>query len=203
VSDQRFEDRLLDQLRPLVAAPPRPPARRAHRRLALAAGAGIAVAIAAGVSVPLLSGGAQPAYAVTPNDDGTVTVQINSLRDASGLEQKLREAGVPAVVEYLPFGKGCRQPWFTPAGPSTGGGAVRSAVGGSSGGPTTFTVTRPPAGQTLVITTHTGPGAPDGHEAVGIGIGHALGTVPPCRVVDDPSSVPPGPGSGRSSGSGG
>src|SRR5262249_42835130 len=131
MTNQRFEDRLLDRLQPLAAAQPRP-RRRTHRRLALAAGAAVAIAIAAGGSGPLLSNGAQPAYAVTPNDDGTVTVQINSLTEAAGLQQKLRDAGVQAVVVYLPFGKGCKEPWFTPAGPAAGRGESRTSVGGSS-----------------------------------------------------------------------
>jgi hypothetical protein len=195
-TQQRFEDRLLGELRAMVAAnaePERRP-RGTRRRLALAGGVAVLLAVAAGAGVLLLSGGAQPAYAVTPNGDGTVTVTINSLRDASGLEQKLREAGVPAVVTYLPSGKACRQPWFTPAG-HAGLGEMRSSSGGRPGGPTTFTVgSNLPAGDTIVITTQTGSNpAGSGPDAVGIGIAVASGDVRPCQVVDAPPGHPFGP----------
>jgi DNA-directed RNA polymerase specialized sigma24 family protein len=38
-----------------------------------------------------------------------VTVGISSLRDTAGLERKLREAGIHAVVQYVPPGKACKQ----------------------------------------------------------------------------------------------
>src|SRR4051812_4683219 len=106
-----FEDRLLAELRAVVAARPAPapppsppPARRLPRaRLSLAAGA----ATVAGVLLATGGGGAAPAYAVEKQPDGSVTVEINSLRDAAGLQEKLRAAGIPAVVDYTPFGKMC------------------------------------------------------------------------------------------------
>src|SRR5437867_1311857 len=112
-----FEKRLLDELRNLVVAQPssRPERARSRRPLVLAGSMAAVLAAATGAGVPFLVGGAAPAYAVTTNDDGTVSVEINSLSDAAGLESKLREAGIPAVVQYLPPGKACKQPWFTPA----------------------------------------------------------------------------------------
>ena len=98
----RFEDRLLDQLRAVVAARPAPAvARRRPRRGRLAiAGAGVAAATAA-VAIVATSGDVTPsAYAVQARPDGRVTVAIRSLRDAAGLERSLRAAGVPAVVDY-------------------------------------------------------------------------------------------------------
>jgi hypothetical protein len=70
-----------------------------RRRLALA-GAGVAAGSAAIAVVTLAGGGASDAWAVDAQPDGSVTVQINSLRDASGLESNLRRAGIPAVVRY-------------------------------------------------------------------------------------------------------
>jgi hypothetical protein len=107
----RFEDRLLDQLQEIVAARPAPTvvARRRPRRRRLAlAGAGVAAATAAVVLVATGSEVTPSAYAVQPRADGSVTVAIRGLEDASGLERSLRAAGVPAVVDYAPAGHaGC------------------------------------------------------------------------------------------------
>jgi hypothetical protein len=183
-----FEERLLDELRSLMAAPPVDRGQRIRLsrgpRLALAGGVA-AVAAAAVVGVVALSAGTQAAYAVTRNADGTVTVEIDSLTDAAGLQAKLQEAGVNAVVEYLPEGKMCAQPWFTPAGRV--GGMQQSEVGRAGDGATRFTISGDrPAGTTLVITTQTGPG-----DARALGMGWAKGEVPPCRIVDAPAGSGP------------
>jgi hypothetical protein len=184
-----FEERLLVELRSVVTAEPAARPRRGlpRRRLALAGGLAAVLATAAIAGVFFFSAGTQAAYAVTTNSDGSVTVEIDSLTDAAGLQAKLQAAGVNAVVEYLPLGKMCKQPWFTPAGPGGGRGEQRSSVGGGrDGGMTTFTISGDrPAGTTLVITTQTGPG-----NEQALGIGWASGAVPPCQVVDAP------PGSG-------
>ena len=109
-----FEERLLNELRDVVAAGPvdrgqRRPVWRGPR-LVLAGGLAALLAAAAGAGVFLLTAGTQAAYAVTRNADGTITVEIDSLTDAAGLEAKLRAAGVSAVVEYLPAGKMCKRP---------------------------------------------------------------------------------------------
>ena len=184
-----FEERLLVELRDVVAAEPIESGRRRRspRRLALAGGLAAVVAAAAIGGVLFLSAGTQAAYAVTKNADGSVTVEIDSLTDAAGLEAKLQAAGVPAVVEYLPVGKMCRQPWYTPAGPAAGHGMQQSSVGPSGDGATTFTISGDrPAGTTLVITTQTGP---NGERA--LGMGYAVGAVPPCDVVDAPAGSGP------------
>ena len=182
-----FEERLLVELKSLVAAAPSEGQRRAlwHRpRLVLAGGlAAAAAAVVAGVLV--FSTGTQAAYAVTKNADGTVTVEIDSLTDAAGLQAKLQEAGVNAVVEYLPVGKICKQPWYTPAGQA--GGTQQSSVGQSGDGAIRFTISGDrPAGTTLVITTQTGPG-----NLTALGMGYAQGDVPPCQVVDAPAGSGP------------
>ncbi|MEA2169931.1 MAG: hypothetical protein QOF76_3231 [Solirubrobacteraceae bacterium] len=105
-----FEDRLLDQLRHVVAENPAPaPAkpRVGRRRLALS-GAGLTTAAAAAV-VLLTSGGVSPerAYAVDEQSNGSVSVTINDLRDAEGLQRKLRAAGVPADVRYVAHPQVC------------------------------------------------------------------------------------------------
>jgi hypothetical protein len=104
-----FEERLLQQLRQVVAERPAPtravasaptPPRTRRRRFVLAGAGGVA-AVAAAVAIIASSGGVtESAYAVTPRADGSVTVKISSLSDADGLQRALRAAGVPAVVRY-------------------------------------------------------------------------------------------------------
>lgn len=109
----RFEDRLLEQLRHVVAANPSPApavatgARRHSRgtRFALAGG-GLAAATAVVAIVASSGSHPQAAYAVEPRPDGTVSVTIKSLSDASGLQSALRAKGVPADVDYTPASGG-------------------------------------------------------------------------------------------------
>jgi len=49
---------------------------------------------------------AAAANAVTKNGDGTVSVEINALHDAEGLERNLHQGDIPAVVRYLPPDQG-------------------------------------------------------------------------------------------------
>jgi hypothetical protein len=208
-----FEERLLDELRSLVVARPTPgPEGRPRawvtswprRRLVLIGGVAAVLAVVAAAGVPFLSGGAEPAYAVTSNGDGTVTVEINSLSDAAGLQAKLREAGIRAVVQYLPAGKTCKQPWFTPASPDHGPGhdGIRGGVEHTLDGHTSFTISKHhPTDATLVIMTQTGPSGPtEAPGAESVGVAFAQGDVPACEIVDAPAGSqpfgPPPPGAG-------
>jgi hypothetical protein len=112
-----FEERLLAELRRVVAERPGPAAAQStsrsaaaglwrRRPLALAGGLAAAAAAAALAGVAL-NGGDGTAWAVERNADGTVTVRIDSLSDADGLERMLAAEGVPALVQYLPAGKAC------------------------------------------------------------------------------------------------
>jgi hypothetical protein len=194
-----FEERLLAELRGLVREEPAPTGRRrlGGRRIALAGGLATAVAAAATAGVFFLFTGAQAAYAVTKHADGSVTVEVDSLTDAAGLQSALQAAGVNAVVEYLPDGKMCQQPWFTPAG-RHGGMYGSSGAGPMADGKTRFTISGDvPADETLVVTTQTGAG---GEQA--LGIAWATGTVPPCKVVHAPAGSGPlgGPPTGSTQG---
>jgi hypothetical protein len=207
-----FEERLLAELRGLVAAQPSSPGRGRRspgawlaapprRRPALLGGAAVLAAGAAVAGVALLSGGASAAYAVSTNDDGTVTVEISSLADAAGLQRELGEAGVRAVVQYLPPGKACKDSWFTqaesPGGPGSPGGEppTKGGVQHTPDGSTRFTISRHlSADQTLVIMTQTsaGPGVPAGAEGPSsIGVALAKGQVGSCEVVDAPAGSGP------------
>ena len=152
----RFEDRLLEQLRQVVADHPVPhvaATRRPHRtRLALA-GVGVAAAAAAVAVVATSNDRSHSAYAVQPQADGAVTVTIHSLSDANGLQGSLRAAGIPAVVDYVPSATGdCAAPGPPPASPSTQaeGGTTESGptlhTGTAGSGPSLSQQGEPPAG---------------------------------------------------------
>lgn len=159
-----FEERLLAELRTVVterASDPARPSGRPRGHLARRGGRRFALAGAVAVFVVLvgMSGllrhfgdGTPPAYAVTRNVDGSVTVVVRSLSDAAGLQRALRAEGVPAVVRYTPPGKTCRRGWFQPAGKH-----VTVAVASSvlrTPRSARFTIGRQiPPGDTLVITT--------------------------------------------------
>jgi len=162
-TSQSFEDRLLHELRLVVADRPAPaaaPARRSRRLRRPLFGVAVVAAGAAAIAVVAGTGSRTPsAYAVEPQANGAVTVTIHSLQDAAGLQRKLRAAGVPAVVDYAAGGVPCVAGATPPAGgaygsverirkagdgtpPSTGaapeGGAQQSfhTQPGESGGPT-------------------------------------------------------------------
>jgi hypothetical protein len=102
---ERFEDRLLHELRRIVDGKPAPATvrhgRPLRRRIAFGA-IGVATATAV-VAIVATTGDVTPsAYAVQSGADGAVTVSIHSLSDAAGLQTSLRAAGVPAVVSFVP-----------------------------------------------------------------------------------------------------
>jgi hypothetical protein len=132
---ERFEDRLLQELRRIVADRPEPKAveqRRAPRRRLALGGAVVAIG-AATICVAIIasSGDVTPsAYAVEPQANGAVTVSIHTLSDASGLQRSLRAAGVPAVVDYAAGGgTGC-----VPPGPGVDTAGVPASGATSEGG---------------------------------------------------------------------
>lgn len=103
-----FEDRLLAELKVEVAHRSRQaagrPRRAARRRLT---GAAVAAAALAAVVVPTAVGSRAPAYAVTRNTDGSITVTIKELRDAGRLERELADRGARTDITYLPQHKRC------------------------------------------------------------------------------------------------
>jgi hypothetical protein len=131
-----FEQRLLHELRAVVAeraaAAPVPIEAAAARRTLRPRwplGAAAAVVLAAAilfVASPFSGDENGRAWAVVRNGDGSVTVEIDALSDAGGLERKLNEAGVPAVVQYIPPGKTC-------AGEAPPAHAVTDSTGDRSG----------------------------------------------------------------------
>lgn len=120
------EDSFFDAMRKQIEATPMPAQPRSHtprmpgsrRRSArwrLAGGAGLVIAGLA-VAVLLVLGanaGTPPAYALTRNSDGTITVTLNSLsRGVRELNARFRQLGID--VTAIPVKAGCR----AAAGPS-------------------------------------------------------------------------------------
>jgi hypothetical protein len=206
-----FQERLLSELRAHVdervrAGAPEPPrpSRGHRRRTRLALAGGVAV-VAIGTAIVVTGGdGAPAAFAVEPQDDGSVSVEIRGPGDAEQLERKLADAGVPADVTYLPAGKACAPDRVTPAeaGVPADQGTMTSSMSGSMGagqdGATQFTIApgQLAAGQTLVLEIAQGT-LPDGHAASSVAMTVAQGAVGACEVVDA-STIRAAPADGRS-----
>jgi len=202
-----FEERLLAELRAVVEehaadagvernrpyateslhGPPSTGRRLAPR---LVFGGAAVAAVAAGVlAVSSGTGDTSSAFAVEPQGDGMVRVEISSLSDAQGLEKALAEAGVKADVNYLAAGMACREPRFTPSGD----GPQRSRMSGSVRQTETgvvFTITRSGIGpgDTLLVTASPGP---EGYGDM-VGVQIAQGAVSACDPVPASEAVPPG-----------
>ncbi|MGW5265063.1 hypothetical protein ACWEQG_29160 [Microbispora sp. NPDC004025] len=97
------------------AAVPGRAKRRGPRRLVLGLAAAAVAAAGVVVGPSLLHDGAltTPSYAVTKDSHGVVWVRVRDFRDVAGLAKQLRDLGVPAVVDYVPAGKKCREPRAT------------------------------------------------------------------------------------------
>ena len=118
-ADQLFDDLIREHGSSLTNA--RPPAPRGHlatrRALLAVGGGGVAVAAAAGVLVATagtnpaahsgqVAGGKTPAYAVTNNPNGTVTLAVYQKDGIAGANAKLHELG-DSQVYVVPVGAGC------------------------------------------------------------------------------------------------
>jgi hypothetical protein len=206
-----FEDRLLAQLRATVAergaeaeaeaeTSGATPAWRRGPRLALA-GAAVTTVAAAALLVSAGGDDTTAAYAVEPQGDGMVSVEIRSLSDADGLEKALDDVGVPASVNYLPAGEVCdASQWKTteavPADAATGAAAAPTTgtVEVAKAGGTEFSISRNAVGpgQTLVLTASPGP---DGSGS-SIQMAVAEGDVGPCEPTTVTDSLPTAPPQG-------
>ena len=96
--DQLFND-LIQEHGPALAVAKRPKAPRNTRPVWIAAGA-LAVAGAATAGITLFSGGT-PAFAVTENPDGSVTVAVKDLSGLDAANRELARRGLPTMVPTL------------------------------------------------------------------------------------------------------
>jgi len=179
-----FEAALLSELRttvaesatPALAVLPEPTRTQGRRPWSVAALGAAAAALAVALVVPSLR--PTPAYAVSARDNGEVTVQVNRLEGADGLEQALRERGIAADVTYLPEGQKCAAGRYA-AVPTTG---LTLSVSSA-----TFEVTIPAnavsAEDTFVLSAAVVPLSDGGVQAI-VDFDIASGAIAPCRRVD-------------------
>lgn len=152
----KFADDLYDDLMrehgPALAATRAPaPRPRTSRRVVLAAGAGgLAVAATAG-SLVALSG--TPAYALTTNHDGSISLAVYKEAGVAQANAKLRAIGAKVVV--VPVEAGCPSLGSVrkPAVPVTG--PVRVQGSESSDGSITVNAQGVPRGDVIVVATET------------------------------------------------
>ncbi|QBR94038.1 hypothetical protein [Nocardioides euryhalodurans] len=183
-----FETALLHELRAHVADRPAR-VRRGRTRIAVGVGLTAAAAVAAVVVVP--GAGVQTAYSVQEGNSGEITVEVNRLEDAAGLERELEAYGVDADVTYVPDGGECAPGRYEPV--------ARSLSGMTTGvGADLLQVTLPPGavrdGETFVLAVSLVPvpatGDPDGDGISDLGgirvwtdFDVASGPVAPCDVM--------------------
>lgn len=153
----KFEDHLWTELvrehGDVMARASRPAVKPAHRRPRLLAGTGLGVAgVGAAVALVLGTTSPSPAFAVTRNHDGSITISIKRYSGIAGANARLHELGIKATVtQQAPAG--C-QPT---ASPPTGGqgAAVESGTEGPAARASLhwrIVPSQVPVGQQLVLT---------------------------------------------------
>ncbi|MFI6753325.1 hypothetical protein ACIBI3_44720 [Actinomadura luteofluorescens] len=195
---QTFEDRLLAELKDVVAArtASAPVDRRIPttwwRRAGLAAAAA-ATAAGMAIGIPVLTGDrASKANAVVRDPDGSIRLYIRDYRHPEVIASRLRALGVPSVVDFVPNDKSCR----TPRGNITPNDGtlvtiMRPEDDDSDGDFNRLHPDRLKPGQTLVLEisfTRFGRGA-SAASAASLFAGAATGPVAPCVLVPGPPKV--------------
>jgi hypothetical protein len=152
--------------------------RRTRREVLIPVLGGLA---ALAITAVVIAGGSNtPAYAVTENADGTVTIKIHEARDAKGLQATLRERGYDVIVDYVPEDKRCMPqprsnswvPGVTLSRPQTG-----EAEAGGAGFRVDLARLKP--GQTAVLEFLV-----QGDHSAGISDRVSAGPVSECTLVD-------------------
>jgi hypothetical protein len=193
-ADELFDDLMREHGAALArTSPPAPRRHMATRRTLLAAGT--ACAAVAATAGGLVAAGGTPAYAVTTNPDGTVTLAVHQESGIAGANSKLRQLGDGQVV-VVPVKAGCPSLRSLPAPkvPIRGHIAMQTSV--SRDGSVTVKAKGIPAGDILVVGFET---FKYGKEMGGYG-GGKLTSPPAPSCVSLPK--PPAPGAPGSSGSG-
>ena len=204
----KFEDQLFDDLMRAhgsTLTSTRPPAAGRHtatrRTLLAAGGGGVAVAAVAGVLVATvgaspaspgrqLAGGTTPAYAVTSNPDGTVTLAVYQKAGIPGANAKLHELG-DGRVYVVPVGPGCPSMASLPApAVSLNGKHVSIASKSSAGGAVTVNAHGIPAGDILVVAART---VMDGSTTISVGVDKLTSSPAPSCVSLPALPAPPAP----------
>lgn len=114
-----FETALLTRLRDHVEQETTVRPRLSRPRLLLGAAATVAAAAVMVVVVPGL--GTTAAYSVQKGNSGTITVEVQRLEDAEGLEAELAKLGVTADITYVPDRQECAPGRYAPVDRSLSG----------------------------------------------------------------------------------
>ncbi|HEY3977267.1 MAG TPA: hypothetical protein VGM79_08355 [Streptosporangiaceae bacterium] len=188
--DQLFDDLMREHGPALDRTGPPAPGRRITPSRALLTAGGIGVAAAAAVTGVLVTGG-HPAYAVTKNPGGTITLAVYQKSGVAGANDRLRQLGDQQVV-VVPAGPGCPALGSLPppATPATGHLSVQDTS--SRDGSITVHAQGIPAGDILVVASQA--------TAQGRVTGGRLTAAPAPSCVSLPAPPPPG-SSGSGSGS--
>ena len=184
----KFSDQLLDDLMrehgPALAHTRLHPRRRVTPRRALLAGGGT-LAVAAAIAGTVVAESAGPAYAVTKNPDGTITLAVYQASGIAGANARLRQLGDKQVV-VVPVEAGCPSPGSLPAPAVSGHGhRISTQTEISRNGSVTVNAQGIPAGDILVVGVET-----TGRSSLG---GGAL-TSPPAPSCISLPAPPPGTG---------
>jgi hypothetical protein len=185
-SDQLFDDLMREHGPALAdASPSAQPKRRVTTRRTLLAGGGT-LAVAAAVAGTLVARSPTPAYAVTKNPDGTITLAVYQTSGIAGANARLRQLGDKQVV-VVPVEPGCPSPGSLPPPAVSGRGhRIATETGISRNGSVTVNAQGIPAGDILVVGVET-----SGHSSLG---GGALTSPPAPSCI----SLPALPGNGGS-----
>ena len=185
-ADQLFDD-MMREHGPALAriGPPADPRRHltvppVKLRRTLLAGAGT-LAAAGVITGALVAGSGTPAYAVTKNPDGTITLAVYQQSGIAQANARLRQLGDGRVV-VVPIEAGCPQP--APPAVSVRGARISVETGASRDGSVTVNAQGIPAGDILVIGMRA-----NGHSRGGV----AIVTSPPApNCVSAPAAPPSG-----------
>ncbi|MFC4052607.1 hypothetical protein ACFOY4_23210 [Actinomadura syzygii] len=199
---QKFEERLLAELKDVVAAqtasaPVDSRTRRARWRWVGLATAAAATAAGLAIGIPVLTGDRAPqANAVVRDPDGSIRIYIRDYRHPEVIASRLRGLGVPAVVDFVPNDKRCRTPRGTVT-PNNDRWLVTGEPQQDDGqGPyNRLHPDRIGPGKTLVLevsfTSFSG-----GASVAWMFVGTATGSVGPCVLVPAPPKMTRGPNGG-------
>lgn len=187
-----FEEKLLVELKSemddrAIQETTGAPRRITGRRVA--AGAAITgVAAVAAVAAQVATGTAAPAYAITSNPDGTVTVKINEFRRPDRLQADLAARGIRTQITYLAPGENCAaDPFPGRRGPSTDHAAWPIQVTDRNEYKVVPHLLGPD--QTLVVRFKENPR----RTSAVLGFWLGAGPVKPCTIVNGPVWSPPTP----------
>ena len=184
-----------------IAGRPRAQSRRPGRRVLASSTLGLA-GLGAVLALVLGTDATSPAFAVTRNHDGTVTVSIKRSSGIAGANAELHQLGINArVLAQVPVGCSTSTPMAGPGAPAPSGGIAnaRWTINPSQvPAGQTLVLTAPPAGTSDITTSTSGDGGTSGNGGSG---GQVLDC--PIRSVSKPApSTKPAPGAGNGGNSG-